>query len=88
MLLDALLRSGAKHSELLSAREFQVMKMLAHGYTNQQIATTLSISRKSVATYRQRIANKLGLRDRAEIVRYALATGVLKADGMNFDDDE
>lgn len=86
MLLDVLIRSGGDRSELLSAREFQVLKMLAHGYTNQQIATALSISRKSVDTYRQRLANKLELRDRSEIVRYALATGVLSTDSLDFDD--
>ncbi|MGH9641155.1 MAG: LuxR C-terminal-related transcriptional regulator [Terriglobales bacterium] len=86
MLLDVLVRSGDERTEVLSARECQVLKMLAHGYTNQQIASVLSISRKSVDTYRQRIASKLSLRDRSEIVRYALATGVLSTDNLDMED--
>jgi len=47
------------------------------GYTNQQIADRLSLSVKTVETYRARIADKLGLRTRAELVKYALQHGLL-----------
>ncbi|MGZ4832582.1 MAG: LuxR C-terminal-related transcriptional regulator [Terriglobales bacterium] len=87
MLLDVLVNSGQQErSEVLSGRERQVLKMLAYGFTNQQIAVALSISRKSVDTYRQRIGGKLELRDRSEIVKYALATGLLTAEGLDRDD--
>ncbi len=87
MMIEVLARSGQERSEVLSGRECQVLKMLAYGFTNQQIAEALSISRKSVDTYRHRIATKLQLRDRSEIVKYALATGLLTADNPNSDDD-
>jgi two-component system, NarL family, response regulator NreC len=62
----------------LSAREQQVLELLAKGHTNREVAEKLDVSKKTVDTYRVRIAEKLGLRSRADIVRYALETGVLK----------
>lgn len=61
----------------LSEREWQVLRLIALGYTNQQIADRLSLSVKTVETYRARIADKLGLRTRAELVKYALQHGLL-----------
>ncbi len=61
----------------LSAREREVFLMLAEGHTNQDIAGRLFLSVKTIETYRARIADKLGLRSRAELVRYALETGLL-----------
>ena len=63
--------------ESLSWREREVFKLLALGYTNPQIGAKLKLSPKSVDTYRRRIKNKLGLRDRSDIVRYAISVGVL-----------
>ena len=80
ILLDTLLRDERQPLEILSARELQVLKMLAYGYTNQQIANKLSLSRKSVDTYRQRMAEKLNLTNRVEIVRYALSMGLMGND--------
>jgi two-component system, NarL family, response regulator NreC len=62
----------------LSARETQVLELLAQGYTNREVAERLDVSKKTVDTYRVRIAEKLGLKTRADIVRYALETGMLK----------
>ena len=62
----------------LSAREREVLTLLAHGYTNQEVADRLELSVKSVETYRSRLMEKLGLRSRAELIRYALEHGVLK----------
>ncbi|MCF8031286.1 MAG: response regulator transcription factor [Desulfohalobiaceae bacterium] len=56
---------------LLSMRELQVLKRLALGSTNQEIAESYNISVKTVDTHRQRILKKLGLRNNAEISRFA-----------------
>lgn len=61
----------------LSAREREVFTLLAQGHTNPEIAGRLFLSVKTVETYRARIADKLGLRTRAELVRYALEVGLL-----------
>ncbi len=57
----------------LSQRETQVLQLLALGYTNQQIAEQLVVGVRTVETYRKRIMDKLNLRTRSELVRYALA---------------
>ncbi len=62
----------------LSAREHEVLQLLAHGHTNQEAADRLELSVKSVETYRSRLMEKLGLRSRAELIRYALDHGLLK----------
>jgi two-component system response regulator NreC len=77
IIVDVLLREDRLPYEMLSPRERQVLALLAHGYSNQQIADKLCLGRKSVDTYRQRIAAKLHLNDRSEIVRYALSMGLL-----------
>ena len=64
----------------LSRRERQVLTLLAQGYTNQQIADRLFLSVKTVETYRARIAEKLNLRDRAALFRYAAEMGLLLQD--------
>jgi DNA-binding NarL/FixJ family response regulator len=58
-------------------REAEVVKLVALGFTNKEIATQLDVGVKSVETYRARAAEKLGLRSRADIVRYASAQGWL-----------
>ncbi len=62
----------------LSDREQEVLRLLAYGHTNQQVAERLCIGVKSVETYKARLMEKLGLRGRAELVRYALQHGILK----------
>ena len=56
----------------LSERELEILKLLALGHTNAQVAHDLYLSIRTVETHRAHIQQKLGLRDRAEIVRYAL----------------
>lgn len=63
--------------ESLSAREKEVLRLVALGYTNSQIAEQLYISVKTVETYRARVKEKLGLKTRAALVRYALREGLL-----------
>lgn len=66
-------------AERLTAREREVLKLTAEGYTNQEIAEKLVISPKTVDTYRQRIMEKLSLHHRSQLVNYALRTGLLTA---------
>ena len=58
--------------ELLSDREFQVLRMIASGKTVKEIAEDLSLSVKTVSTYRGRILEKTGMKTNAELIRYAL----------------
>ena len=69
--------TASQACDLLSRRELQVFRLIAEGYTNQQIASQLFISVKSVETYRTRLLRKLGIRTRQEIVRFALEAGLL-----------
>jgi len=69
----------AGREERLTTREREVLKLTAEGFTNKEIAEKLVISSKTVDTYRQRIMEKLDLHHRAELVRYALRTGLLTA---------
>lgn len=66
--------------EVLSEREREVVKLTAEGHTAQQSAEMLSLSPKTVETYRHRAMQKLGLMNRAELVRYALRAGLLTND--------
>ena len=63
-----------KHDLLarLSAREREVLQLLAEGRTGAQIAERLSLSQKTVETYRARLVEKLGTRDVAGLIRFAL----------------
>lgn len=65
----------------LSRREEDVLRCVAQGYSNKQIAGQLEVSVKSVETYKARAAEKKGLRSRAEIVRYGIKQGWLAAPG-------
>lgn len=64
----------------LSDREREVLRLLAQGYTSQQVADMLYLSLKTIETYKARLMNKLGLRSRAQLVRYALQVGLLSAE--------
>jgi DNA-binding NarL/FixJ family response regulator len=63
-------------TERLSNREYQVMRLLANGKTVSEIAAELSLSVKTVSTYRARILDKLKLGNTAEIIRYAFEHGL------------
>lgn len=63
----------------LSRRETQVLEFVAYGYTSQQIADKLGLSIKTVDGYRARLTEKLALKNRADLVRYALEQGILDA---------
>ena len=61
----------------LSEREAQVFRLVALGYRNHEIAEQLFLSVKTVETYKARVRQKLGVRSRVELVRYALELGIL-----------
>lgn len=63
--------------ETLSEREREVLRLVALGYTSAEIAEKLSLSAKTVETYRSRGMEKLGLRNRAALVRFALTNGLI-----------
>lgn len=65
----------------LSDREREVLRLLALGHTNQEIAKLLYISVRTAETHRMHIMQKLNLASRAELVRYALADGLVGEDG-------
>jgi two-component system, NarL family, response regulator NreC len=84
---DALEKRGPRGRPLrslniLSERERQVLERIAQGYGSQEIAAQMLVSVKTVETYRARIAEKLGLRTRSEIVRFALQMGLLTSDSL------
>lgn len=58
--------------EALSSRELQVLRLVATGHSQKEIAAKLSLSEKTIATYRSRIAEKLGVSTNVELTRYAL----------------
>ena len=64
----------------LSEREREVLEQIAWGYSSKEIAAHLGISAKTVETYKSRLMEKLGLRSRPEIVRYAVRRGWLRED--------
>ncbi len=73
------LDGGAQRAphELLSDREFEVMRRLGSGLTVSQIASELAISAKTVSTYRTRILEKMAVATNAELVRYASEHGLI-----------
>jgi DNA-binding NarL/FixJ family response regulator len=81
-LLEDLLPNSGDTTEkdswdLLSEREQEVLKLVALGHTSAEIADQLSLSAKTVETYRARGMEKLGLRTRAALVRYTLKSGLI-----------
>jgi two-component system response regulator NreC len=65
----------------LSRREREVLKMLAEGHSNQEVADQLRVSVKTAETYRTRLREKLGLKGRADLFRFAVESGVLDSSG-------
>ena len=64
--------------DVLSPREREVLELLTLGHTQREIAERIGVGTKSVETYRARVAEKLGLRTRADLVRYALRYGLVQ----------
>ena len=66
--------------DLLSARQREILQLLAEGNTNKEIATVLNLSIKTVETHRKELMERLGLHDVAGLVRYAIRMGIVRAD--------
>jgi two-component system response regulator NreC len=88
LVQDVLVRTDAKTGfiRLLSDRELQVLGLVARGYSSSQIAKRILVSVKSVETYRSRFADKLGLRSRSEVVRFAIQMGLLTPETLEGDE--
>lgn len=67
--------SVGKQKPALSDREMQVLKLLVHGHSLYDIADNLAIERGTVSTYKTRIMRKMGFRNNAELMRYAVSQG-------------
>jgi DNA-binding NarL/FixJ family response regulator len=72
-------RDGEKARHPLTPRETEVIKLVAESYSNRQIAEALVISEKTVDRHRANILEKLGMRDRVELTRYAIRNGLVEA---------
>jgi DNA-binding NarL/FixJ family response regulator len=79
-LMDAWLDGGrAEPEDPLTPRELEVVKLIAEAFTNRQIAETLKLSEKTIESHRANVFSKLGMRDRVELVRYAIRRGLVEA---------
>lgn len=76
--LDRARRGEAVPGELLTPRELEVVKLIGEGYTSDEIAEALVISRKTVDHHRASILGKLGMRNGAELTRYAIRRGLVQ----------
>jgi DNA-binding NarL/FixJ family response regulator len=80
LIQDYVARGGAgqAHFDVLTARELEVLKLIAEANTSKEIAEQLVISVKTVERHRQNILDKLGMRDRVELTRYAIRRGLIQ----------
>ncbi len=76
--LDRAQQGEASPRDPLTPRELQVIKLIAEGHTSEEIATALVISRKTVDHHRANILEKLGMRNGAELTRYAIRRGLVE----------
>ncbi|CAN5222015.1 response regulator transcription factor [soil metagenome] len=77
-LMKQWLQDGPKRSDELTPREMEVVKLIAEANTNRQIADALQVSEKTVESHRANVLSKLGMRDRVELVRYAIRRGLVE----------
>ncbi len=68
---------STRPADILSHRELQVLSLVARGYTSTEIAKQIFVGVKTVETYRSRLAEKLGLRTRRDVIRFAVQMGIL-----------
>jgi len=76
--VSPLLASEENPTEPLSPRELEVLRLVAQGHTNRQVAETLHLSVRTVESHRANLMNKLGLSSPAQLVRYAIEHGLLE----------
>ena len=70
--------AGGRPFDPLSDRERDVLRLVALGYTNSEVGTLLRIAQRTVESHRTHILRKLGIRGRADLVRYAAETGIIR----------
>jgi DNA-binding NarL/FixJ family response regulator len=76
--LDRARAGEALHKDLLTPREEEIVKLVAEAHTNEEIGEMLFISKKTVERHRANILEKLGMRDRVELTRYAIRRGLVQ----------
>jgi DNA-binding NarL/FixJ family response regulator len=76
--LDRLRRGGEAPEDVLTPREEEILKLVAEGHSSKAIADTLVISIKTVERHRANMLQKLGMRDRLELTRYAIRAGLIE----------
>jgi DNA-binding NarL/FixJ family response regulator len=75
--LDRAKAGDALHDEVLTPREEEIVKLVAEAHTNEEIGELLHISKKTVERHRANVLEKLGMRDRVELTRYAIRRGLV-----------
>jgi DNA-binding NarL/FixJ family response regulator len=75
--LERVRRGERTPTAILTEREDEVVKLIAEGYASKEIARLLTISIKTVERHRSNILQKLGMRDRTELTRYAIRAGLI-----------
>src|SRR5436190_16272966 len=77
-LIKDVLGAGAVPTDELTPREQEVVKLVAEAHTNREIAEILHLAEKTVENHRSNAMRKLGMRDRVELVRYAIRRGLIE----------
>ena len=77
--LDGARLGEAPPDDPLTARELEVVKLIAEGHTSEEIAAELVLSKKTVERHRANILDKLGMRNRVDLTRYAIRRGLVEA---------
>ena len=77
-LIKDVLGEGAVRQDDLTPREEEIVKLVAEAHTNKEIAEVLHLSEKTVENHRSNAMRKLGMRDRVELVRYAIRKGLIE----------
>jgi two-component system response regulator NreC len=92
LVQDVLAKRGTKSgstrsANILSHRELQVLTLVARGFTSAEIAKQIFVGVKTIETYRSRLAEKLGLRTRSDVVRFAVQMGLLTSEMLENEQD-
>lgn len=76
-VIEDMLERGAEPEEQLTPRELEIVKLVSEAHTTREIADVLHLSEKTVENHRGAAMRKLGMRDRVELVRYAIRRGLI-----------
>jgi DNA-binding NarL/FixJ family response regulator len=78
LMREWLATGTAEPPDTLTPRELEIVKLIAEAHTNKQIAEALGLAEKTVESHRANVLAKLGMRDRVELVRYAIKRGLVE----------